>query len=408
MNSIMKKLLIPILLLSIVIANAQEVEPKNTADFKLGNGLNFSFNEGAYQFNIGGFVQPIINYEKIKGADSEFEFNSRRTFFILSGKAVNEKVSFLIQNDFSLSKPLLDAWIAYHPYEWLTITGGQKQTFVNNREMTYREDKLQFTDRSVLSRTFSNTGREFGLFLEGKFGEKIGIAPKFAVTSGDGRNSFGADSRDADIGGLKVGGRLDIYPLGYFIEGNDLFTADLAHEQQLKLIVGGAVSQNKGASNANGEGHGDFFFYDSNGKESLPDYSQVFADLLMKYKGFSFLFEYANASATNLGTPYLDVDATSILAPQEVSEYLILGDSFSLQTGYVTLSGFSFDVRYENSKPEFTTNNNSLLQESDSYTFGITKYFDKNNLKVQAAIQSTEFKQGSKITTAELLFQLVF
>lgn len=408
MNSIMKQLLVPIVLLSLVFANAQEVEPKNNADFTLGNGLNFSFNDGAYQFNIGGFIQPSVDYEKVKGTDSEYEFNSKRTFFILSGKAVKEKVSFLIQNDFSLNRPLLDAWIAYHPYKWLTITGGQKQTFVNNREMTFREDRLQFTDRSVLSSTFSDTGREFGLFIEGKFGDKIGIAPKFALTSGDGRNSFGTDSRDSDIGGIKVGGRLDIYPLGYFTEGNDLLTADLAREQQLKILVGGAVSQNNGASNAIGEGHGDFFLYDANGKDQLPDYVQVFADLLLKYKGFSFLFEYANASATNLGSPFLDTNAATILAPTQISEFLILGDSFTLQSGYVTPSGFSFDLRYDNSKPEFEGNSNSILQESDSYTFGLTKYFDKNNLKVQAAIQTIDFKQGATITTAELLFQLVF
>jgi len=384
------------------------MDPKNTSDFKLGEGLTFSFNEGAYQFKISGFIQPSIGYEKIKGRDSDYEFNAKRTYFMLSGNAVNEKVSFLVQTDFSLTQPLLDAWIAYHPTPWLSITGGQKQSFLNNREMIYREDRLQFTDRSRLSQYFSNTGREFGLFVETKFGKSFIIAPKFALTSGDGRNSFGSDSRDSDLGGLKIGARLDIYPLGFFSEGNDLYTADLAHEATPKILFGGAISKNKGASSSNGEGHGDFIFYDANGKNNLPDYSQVFSDFLFKYKGFSFLAEYANSSASELGTPFLDVDGTELLAPQQISDYLVLGDSYSFQAGYVTTKGLSFDFRYESSKPEFQDYSSSLLPDSNSYTLGLTKYFDNNNLKMQAAFTTVDFAQGSNVSMAELVFQLVF
>ena len=396
------------LVFCLVFVNAQEKDAKNTADFKLGTGLQFSFNEGAYQFNIGGFIQPNVNYEKVKDMDAESEFNAKRTYFMLSGKAVNEKVSFLIQTDFSQTQPLLDAWVSYHPYEWLTVTGGQKQSFLNNREMLYREDRLQFTDRSRLSQLYSKTGREFGLFIESKFGDKIGIAPSVAVTSGDGRNSFGSDSRDSDLGGLKIGARLDIYPLGYFSVGNDKYTADLAHEQSLKILVGAAVSKNKGASSANGEGHGDFLLYNENGKDNLPDYSQVFADILLKYKGFSFLAEYANSGANNLGTPYLEAEAITLLAPQEISEYLVLGDSYSFQAGYVTQKGFSFDFRYESMEPEFKDYTNSLLADSNSYTIGLTKYIQQHNLKMQLAVTKVDYTQGSNVTMAEFLFQVAF
>ncbi|WP_148870775.1 hypothetical protein [Tenacibaculum adriaticum] len=404
----MKKIICLTIFFCIAIVNAQETEPRNKANFKLGTGLNFSFNEGAYQFNIGGFIQPSISYEKVKGEDSGYQFNSKRNFFIISGKAVNEKVSFLMQTDFSLSDPLLDAWVAYHPYTWLTITGGQKQSFLNNREMIYREDKLQFTDRGMLSTLYSKTGREFGLFIESKFGNRLGIAPSFAVTSGDGRNSFGADSRDSDLGGLKIGARLDVYPAGYFTEGNDKYTADIAHEQTPKVLVGGAISKNKGASNATGEGHGDFILYDVDGKNNLPDYSQIFTDILFKYKGFSFLAEYASSSASSLEGTFLDAGATQVLAPQEISEYLVLGESYSLQTGYVTSKGYSLDFRYENMEPEYKNHINSLLQESKSYTIGFTKYFDSNNLKLQAAVTSVDYAQGANLIKGELLLQIAF
>ena len=407
----MKKVasLIVFLCLSVLI-NAQESQEKNIASFDLGSGLNFSFNEGNYQFNLGGFVTPAYSYSKVSGMDNENRFNARNAFLIISGKAVKEKVSFLVQTDYSKSQPLLDAWLAYHPTENITVSFGQKQTFVNNREMTYREDKLQFTDRSLLSQTFSNTGREFGVFLETKFkvGSQFGIAPMAAVTSGDGRNSFGSDSRDTDLGGLKIGGRLDLYPLGYFTEGNDLFSADLAHEETLKLVIGVAASKNTGASNSVGEGHGDFFLYNENGADNLPDYTQAYIDLLLKYKGFSFLVEYANASAEGLKLVYTDEAATEILAPQQISEFLILGDSYNLQAGYVTKTGFGFDLRYEGATPEFESNLNSLLTDYSSYTLGLTKYFDNNNLKMQASLSSIDVTNGSNQTIAEFLVQIVF
>ncbi|PQJ79707.1 hypothetical protein [Polaribacter porphyrae] len=385
-----------------------EDEERNKAMFSLGNGLDFSFNDGDYHFNLGGFIQPSYQNIKMSGSDADNNFNSKRTFLQFSGNAKKEKVSFLIQLDYSLSDPLMDAWIGYHPTENITISFGQKQTFVNNREMTYREDRLQFNDRSFLSQTFSSTGREFGVFIESKFGEKFGIVPMLAVTSGDGRNSFGANSRDTDLGGLKIGGRLDLYPLGYFKDGNDLTSADLGREEKLKLVVGFAGSSNKGASNANGEGHSDFLLYDANGANNLPDYNQLYSDILLKYQGFSFLAEYVNTSAGNLDLVYTDANATQLLAPTQISQFLVLGDSFNVQTGYVTKSGYSFDVRYESMSPEFENQTASILQDANAFTIGLTKYFKGNNLKVQTAYSNLNPSIGSSISQFEVLFQIAF
>ncbi len=390
-----------------ILLNAQESE-KNQASFNLGSGLNFSFNDGNYQFNFGGFIQPAFNYSKVASFEANNQFNAKNAFLIISGKAVNEKVSFLIQTDYSKSQPLLDAWLAYHPFKNTTITIGQKQTFLNNREMTFREDKLQFTDRSLLSHNLSMTGREFGLFIESKFGNKFGVAPMFALTSGDGRNSFGNDSRDTDLGGVKIGARLDLYPLGYFSDGNDGLSADLIHEKSLKFVLGAAVSKNKGVSNSKGEGHGDFLLYNANGINNLPDFSKAYIDLLLKYRGFSFLAEYANTSASGLNITYIDAAATQLLAPQQISEFLVLGDSYNFQTGYVSKKGLSFDFRYEKITPEFESNLNSILKDSNSYTFGISKYFDNNNLKMQAAFTTIDMPNGNNQSIGELVFQIVF
>ncbi|MGS2726721.1 hypothetical protein ACU8DI_08930 [Psychroserpens sp. BH13MA-6] len=407
----MKRISLLIVLFGLgLMLNAQEDKDKNNASFKLGSGLNFSFNEGNYQFNFSGFIQPAYEYSKFEDMDTENQFSSKRSFLILSGKAVKEKVSFLVQTDYSLDEPLLDAWVAYHPINAVTITVGQKQTFVNNKEMTFREDRLQFTNKSRLSTNLSDLGREFGIFAEAKFNVlgNVGIAPMMALTSGDGRNSFGADSRDVDLGGLKIGGRLDVYPLGFFKEGNDLFSADLARETSPKFVIGTAMSKNSGVSNSVGDGHGDFFLYDRDGNISLPDYTQLYVDLLFKYKGFSLLAEYANAAASNLDEVYIDEAATTILAPQQISEYLYLGDAINIQGGYVLPKGLSFDIRYGSLKSEFSENLNSQLMDNSSYTFGLTKYFDNHNLKMQASITKINFENTNDQIVGEFLVQIVF
>ncbi len=77
----MKKIALLIVFLSIAfIAPAQEKADKNTASFELGSGLNFSFNEGDYQFNLSGFIQPAYNYSRAAETDSENEFNSKSSF----------------------------------------------------------------------------------------------------------------------------------------------------------------------------------------------------------------------------------------------------------------------------------------------------------------------------------------
>lgn len=384
-------------------------EEVNKADYSLGNGLNFSFNEGNYKFGISGFIQPGYFSETADGIEDVNEFNSRRTFLQFDGKALKEKVSFFFQLDFSQSNPLLDAWLAYQPIEQVKISFGQKQTFVNNREMMYREDRLQFTDRSLLSQNLSRTGREFGVFVESKFEfGTIGIAPMAALTSGDGRNSFGDDSRDTDIGGLKIGGRVDIYPLGFFKDGNELTNVDLGREEQLKFVVGVAASQNNGASGATGESHGDFLLFNNEGNNSLPDYSQFYVDLLMKYKGFSFLAEYANTSATGIDEVYIDENATQILAPTQISEFLALGDNYNFQLGYVTKKGYSFDVRYGTSTPEFDNNALSLLSDFNATTFGFSKYFNGNSLKLQTSYSIINPSIGENINQFQILFQIAF
>lgn len=404
----MKKLL-SILLIAFSMQGFTQTAPvQHHTHFELGSGLNFAFNDSAYLFKISGMVQPYMSFEQLTDQDAEYFFNARRTYFNISGTAVKEKVDFFIQMDYSQPNALLDAWIRYRPIERLSITFGQKQTIGNNREMMIMEDRLQFPGRSILSTTFSNSGREFGVYADYTFGTDVLIIPQVGFTSGDGKNSFGEDSRDIDVGGFKYAARLDIYPLGAFSQGNTNLVADLAHEETPKLVVGGAASFNDGASEPVGEGHGEFILFNQIGEAQQPDYRQVYGDLLVKFKGFSFLGEYVVATATNLEGTYIEPTGTDLLLPTNISQYLALGSAYNLQLGYTTRSGFGLDLRYSNVKPEFEENLNSIVQEQDAWTVGLVKYFKGNDLKVQGTIGSVSQGMDTDLLVGQLMIQAIF
>lgn len=416
MKNKLKKMICCAFILATANLNAQDdsTDVNVEASFELGSGLNFNFNEGAYQFKLGGMIQPYIAFDKVGDADADYFMNAKRSYFNISGKAVKEGFSFFLQTDFSLNDPLLDAWIAFHPSKLFNITFGQKQTIANNREMQIMETFLQFPDRSLLSTSLSNSGREFGLYLDYKvqFGRLV-LLPQIAATSGDGRNSFGADSRDVDLGGLKYAGRLDFYPLGEFTKGNENLVADLMHEESVKLVLGGAASFNDGASNVVGEGHGDFLLYNLEGAEQLPDYRQLYGDLLLKYKGFSLLGEYAVATATNLKGTYIDVAGTNLMDAKEISQFLALGSALNVQLGYVTKSGYAVDFSYSTTTPEFEVGatSNSLMRDQNAARIGLSKYFKGNDLKLQTAVSSITDNTALEVVTTvrgELILQLIF
>ena len=406
----MKKTIITIIfLLSISYVFTQESE-RNNASFSLGDGISFSFNEGDYEFNIYGFIKPtyIYNDEKIYSDDGEYsnvfrQFKSQNSNLFFTGFAKDEKLSFTIQMDYSSSNPLVEAFIGYHFNEKTSLYFGQMQVNHNNLEMTHNEDRLRFTNRGILSRTYSVDGEEFGIFFETSFGKSIIIKPTFAVTSGDGKNSFGDDSRDSDKGGVKFGSRINILPFGDFSIGNRLSTIDLIGEEKLKVQIGFAYSKNMGASNQVGDGHGDFILYDNSGDELFPDYSQLFFDLNLKYKGFSLVLEYADAFASGLDQIYTDPNAFNLLIPKQISEYLVVGDSQGIQFGYFTKNGISIDFIYENLNPEFDSYESSVLRKSSNMGVGVSKYLAGNNLKIQASLFKTAYENLNNLDDDEFM-----
>lgn len=380
-----------------------------------GEGLSLSTNEGNYSFNIGGYIQPSYRSESsnnsLFSSKSDNIYRSNNSVFFLKGQMKNEKLSFMLSANLSKNEPLDEAWVSYEISDDFSLSFGQMLSFINNKELMFREDKIQFNHRSILSDLFSNSGREFGVFVKSKINSPLGLfIPMISLSSGDGINSFGNDSRDPDKGSFKFGGRLDFYPLGKFSENNDQSIVDFIGEDKLKFVLGVAGSINDGASNQVGEGHADFILYDNTGLEKYPDLNQIYFDALLKYKGASLLIEYVDSSAGDIdeiytSNPIENGIGNSILNPGQISSYLILGNQYNIQFGYLTKSNLSFDFRYGKSTPEYLSES-SVLKDLENYSLGISKYMS-SSIKVQALYNNTKF-EIDEIKYAEVLFQISF
>ena len=391
--------------------NAQTIG--NEAFPQLKDGLlDLNLKTPGQKLRFGGYLQGSGYYTDIKNAESEYGFDVDHAYLSLEGSFLNEKLGFFLQADFADSYPLLDAWVSYTPWKQLKISAGQKQTFTNTRQMMMLDQGLAFGEHSLLDRSFSRTGRELGLFVESRLSlGKIGFDLGAAVTSGDGRNSFGSSSTDPDLGGLKYGGRATFYPLGFFTSGNEMVFNDFIREKSLKLAVGVAYSYNVGASNAVGEGHKDFLMYDKEGIADYPDYRKLSADLLLKWNGFSLLAEYVNATGNDLNGLYIQ-DEGAKLKPRQIANYLALGDGFNVQAGYLFPKLWALDVAYSKVNPEWEETELSILRKSENVTFGVSKYFHNNTFKMQLAGSYTSYNQlvgaGSKEFQVKLNLHILF
>ena len=411
-----------------LIINDAKYEKNNSYDFSLGNGVQFSFDDNKYIFGIGGMTQSRYLHLKPDGSISNPSnyFGIKRTYFNMHGKLNDGLFSFLIQTNFSESFPLLDAWAGYHPNDNFSFFFGQKLSPLNNLSMQTMEYDLQFASRNYLSQNFSDLGREFGFFLESRFNfGNMGIKPIMAITSGDGINSFGENSLDSDQGGFKYGGRLNIYPMGFFKTNNEFTGHDLLKEDNLKLMIGGASSLNIGASHKVGEGHyieeetpngiftpdGTFMFYnaDSTLESKLPNYLKNNIDVLVKYKGFNFLLEYVNTAAYNLQGTAINPSGT-LLDTTQISEYLVLGNAYNFQLGYLFENDLSIDIRWGQSFKEFSFNENSILKNYDNMALGISKYFSKRAVKTQLMARYLNFYENTDFNqlSIEMLLQIKF
>ena len=415
MNLKRKLTLLALLLLVVDYSNAQEIVLNK---YKFGEGLSFSGKDNNYKMEISGYLQPSSESRKYLDNDDATFYNRmrmRRARLNFSGTSKKEKLSYRLQldltgggeGDASIGSLVFDAWIAYDLTKRIKLTFGQKATSTDNRELGMRSNTLQLVERSPISGAFASI-REFGFFAEStyKIAKQSYIKPEIAITNGDGINVFGKDH-----GGLKYGGRIDYLPFGLFNNFGQYRQADLERELTPKFVIGANCSYNVGISDRRGSESGTILYLDSQNKELLPDYMKYGIDFLFKYRGFSLLGEYINASTRvpsgitqrvrldgTIATTFEDANNNPIPIENYVKGRMMIGEGYNLQGGYVFKNLFSIDGRFSYLQPETVSflNNAQYYNRSHFYTLGITKYLARNyGAKIQLDCTYINAKSGS-------------
>jgi len=405
--------------------------------YSFGEGISFTADNGS-MIKLSGYAQPhleIKNYNDLEENSSSNRFRLRRLRLRFDGQAANPKFAYRFQVDLSGSSEtgeatgdfLLDAYVSYDITNRIKVIFGQRSTYTDNRELFMNSNSLQLVERSRLTSAFSSI-REFGLFLSGNFrlnGQGSYLRPYFVLTNGDGINNF-----DKDLGGLKIGGRIDFLPFGLFTNKGQFRQIDVMRELTPKFVIGVNYSHNSGMSSRRGRNSGSILYLNELGQQSLPDYTKYGIDFLFKYNGFSALGEYVKSSST-VPTDVIErvrndgSTSSSFLVNgvQDIESYvngrMMLGEAYNIQMGYLFKSGITIDSRYTHLKADDNSflNNATFYNRPNYYTLGIGKLLGRNyGAKIQGSITLVDGSLGVNhdndtatdvVFKDELLFRLI-
>ena len=405
--------------------------------YSFGEGISFTADNGS-MIKLSGYAQPhaeIKNYNDLEENSSSNRFRLRRLRLRFDGQASNPKFAYRFQVDLSGSSEtgeatgdfLLDAYVSYDITNRIKVIFGQRSTHTDNRELFMNSNSLQLVERSRLTSAFSSI-REFGLFLSGNFrlnGQGSYLRPYFVLTNGDGINNF-----DKDLGGLKIGGRIDFLPFGLFTNNGQFRQIDVMRELTPKFVIGVNYSHNSGMTSRRGRNSGSILYLNELGQQSLPDYTKYGIDFLFKYNGFSALGEYVKSSST-VPTDIIErvrndgSTSSSFLVNgvQDIESYvngrMMLGEAYNIQMGYLFKSGITIDSRYTHLKADDNSflNNATFYNRPNYYTLGIGKLLGRNyGAKIQGSITLVDGSLGVNhdndtatdvVFKDELLFRLI-
>ena len=99
-----------------------------------------------------------------------------------------------------------------------------------------------------------------------------------------------------------------------------------------------------------------------------------------------------------------------LLDTTQISEYMVLGNAYNIQLGYVFNKDISLDLRYGQSFKEFGSNTNSILKNYDELAIGVSKYFSGRAVKAQIFSRYLNFHNNVDLNQlfVEFLLQIQF
>ena len=384
---------IVIFLCAFISTTAQEI-----SDTSFGKGLiNFVAKDSSFSIKFAPRFQvrtsSIWNHDGNQYGNAEFDFIVRRARLKFDGFAYSPKLKYKLElglsnrdiagaNDFNRNTPryILDAVIMWNFSGNWELWAGQTK-LPGNLERIVSSGNMQFINRSLLNSRF-NLDRDIGIQLHHKtdLGSNFLMREKFSISQGEGRNVT-----EGNEGGLQYTARLEFLPFGNFQSKGEYVQSDLKREATPKLMIGFAYNYNQDAVRERGFS-GDYMIRTD---ETIyeTDQTSIFADAMFKYKGFSFMGEYAKRSAGN----EIATEADGITPTGDI---VLTGNAINLQAGYLFKSNYEIAARFTTLDFEDVTE--TLPREQ--YTLGASKYIVGHKLKVQTDISySTENSNDDSI-----------
>ncbi len=354
---------------------------QETPSPKFGKGLfNLVGKDSTWTMKVGARMQFLATNAWDINGNGDFEkaessFLVRRARLKFGGFAFSPKLTYKLElglsnrdiggaSEYTNNAPryILDAVVKWNFYKNFSLWAGQTK-LPGNRERVISSGNLQFVDRSKLNSNF-NIDRDMGLQIRHHFnlGGKFLVRDMFSISQGEGRNVT-----TGNLGGHQYTARVEILPFGKFTGKGDYSGSDLKREQTPKFSLGATYNFNdKAVKDKGSQGS----YMENIAKPEgfdMANVSTVFVDAMFKYKGLSFMGEYANRD-------------TNENAAGSVKK----GNSINTQIGYLCKSNWEVAGRYTNVKfngAGFSTN---------YYTLGVSKFLAGHKLKVQSDISYSD------------------
>ena len=372
----LKLMLMVVLLAAVNCVLAQEIQSN-----KFGKGLfNIVGQDSSWTMKVGLRMQLLGTSTWEDGQSNESSFLVRRSRLKFDGFAFSPKLKYKMEfglsnrdmsgsSQFTSNAPryILDAVVMWNFAKNIELWFGQTK-LPGNRERVISSGDLQLVDRSLVNSRF-NIDRDMGLQLRHRFNLSNTFIVKdiFALSQGEGRNVT-----TGNIGGFQYTGRIELLPFGEFSSKGDYTGGDLKRETTPKLAIAATYDFNDNAARTRSN-MGSYMVTNEGFYET--DISTLFIDAMFKYKGFSFMAEYAKREAQDP----LAKNADGTLTGDAVQ----VGNGLNLQGGYLFKNNWELSGRYTN-----VTLNKAVTGRNpeNQYTLGVSKYIAGHKLKVQSDI----------------------
>lgn len=372
-----------------------EVDERAMISFRKGLGFNAPDSTFGVNLRLRMQNRVAMNFnEDLELEDIEARVSRLRLRF--DGYILGPKLTYYLQLSFSrgdqdwdntrVPNLVRDAMVYYHFNPKFYLGFGQGK-LPGNRQRIISSGQQQFYDRSNVNANFT-LDRDFGLFAY--YSDKLGgihYNLKGAVSTGDGRNQLRTDN------GLMYTGRIELLPLGRFKKDGDFSEGDLEFENTPKIGLAAGYALNQKARRTRGTTGSDL--YESRDLQSL------FADIIMKYRGWALYSEFISRKTDNSAFTYNPADSS-------MSVHVVTGHGINTQLSYCFPNYWEIAARYSVVNPDHEIRN--LSMRDSYYILGVNKYVRKHLTKFQGFVgyrnQQSHLNQTADKNNLLLVFQV--